>query len=118
MENRLPTEMTLDLFPGQSLDNLGQPSSHATRFVARHDRRGNLVFVDGHAETVRVADVIETRVAAGSTRGGAIMPQTRIVWTPDPSADPNCSRWLEPQAFAVIIAPLCVFQFISWACCC
>ncbi|HTD68005.1 MAG TPA: prepilin-type N-terminal cleavage/methylation domain-containing protein [Candidatus Limnocylindria bacterium] len=89
LENRLSTEMNVEFFPGQSGTDLGQPSSFATRFVARHDRRGNLVFIDGHAETLKGSDVVETRVATGLTRGGGIMPQTRIVWTADPAADPN-----------------------------
>jgi prepilin-type processing-associated H-X9-DG protein len=89
MENRQAAEMNVEFFPNQAAADLGQPSSYATRFVARHERRGNIVFVDGHAETFRGNEVVETRIAAGLTRGGAIMPQTKIVWTADPSLDPN-----------------------------
>jgi prepilin-type processing-associated H-X9-DG protein len=90
MENRLPTETSVAFFTGQANDgDLGQPSSFATRFVPRHDKRGNLVFADGHAETFAGKDVIETRTGPGLTRGGAIMPQTKVVWTPDPKVDPN-----------------------------
>ena len=89
MENRLDPELGLDFFPGQAPDNLGQPSSFATRLVPRHDKRGNLAFLDGHAESFRDTEVIETRIAPGYTRGGGIVPQTRIVWSADPELDPN-----------------------------
>ena len=89
LENRLSSETNVVFFPGQETTDLGQPSSFATRFVARHDRRGNLVFADGHAETMRGTDVVETRTGPGLTRGGAIMPQTRLVWTANPVTNPN-----------------------------
>ena len=89
MENRLSAEMSVAFFPGQETIDLGQPSSFATRFVARHDGRGNLVFADGHAQTFRGSAVVETRTGPGLTRGGAIMPQTNFVWTANPSTDPN-----------------------------
>ncbi len=90
LENRLPSETSVAFFTGQANDgDLGQPSSYAPRFVPRHDRRGNLVFADGHAETFAGKDVIETRTGAGLTRGGAIMPQTKVVWTADPLVNPN-----------------------------
>ncbi len=89
MENRLSAETSVMFFTGQATTDLGQPSSFATRFVARHDRRGNLVFADGHAETFAGRTVVETRTGSGLTRGGAIMPQTNIVWTPDPKSNPN-----------------------------
>jgi prepilin-type processing-associated H-X9-DG protein len=69
----------------QATTELGQPSSFASRFSTRHGGSGNLVFADGHAESVRV--MIETRV--GPNRGKAILPQTRVIWTPDPEANPN-----------------------------
>jgi prepilin-type processing-associated H-X9-DG protein len=89
MENRLPPEMSVAFFAGQATNDLGQPASFATRFVARHDQRGNLVFADGHAETLRGNDVVETRSGTGLTRGGAILPQSKIVWTANPKTNPN-----------------------------
>ncbi len=89
LENRQAGEMSVEFFPNQAAADLGQPSSYATRFVARHERRGNLVFVDGHAETLRGSEVVETRIAAGLTRGGAILPQAKVVWTADPATNPN-----------------------------
>jgi prepilin-type N-terminal cleavage/methylation domain-containing protein/prepilin-type processing-associated H-X9-DG protein len=89
MENRLSAETSVMFFPGQATTDLGQPSSYANRFVARHLRRGNLVFADGHAQTFRGDEVVETLTGAGRTRGGAIMPQTKMIWTPDPQSDPN-----------------------------
>ena len=89
MENRLSAETNVAFFPGQEMTDLGQPSSFATRFVARHDGRGNLVFADGHAQTYRGSAVVETRTGPGLTRGGAIMPQSNFVWTANPNTDPN-----------------------------
>ncbi|MDB6035571.1 MAG: N-terminal cleavage protein [Verrucomicrobiales bacterium] len=85
LENRLNGEAPVDI--AQSTTDLGQPSSYASRFVARHDKRGNLVFVDGHAEHLAGKDVVETK--AGPNRGSAIVPQTQVVWTPNPDANPN-----------------------------
>jgi prepilin-type N-terminal cleavage/methylation domain-containing protein/prepilin-type processing-associated H-X9-DG protein len=85
LENRLPGENPVD--PAQADTFLGQPSSYATRFVARHDHRGNIIFVDGHAENFRGSEVVET--TSGPNRGKAIMPQIRIVWTADPAGNPN-----------------------------
>ena len=85
LENLLAGETPVD--PAQNLTELGQPSSYASRFVARHDRRGNLVFVDGHAASHDGNRVVET--TPGPYRGKAILPQAEIVWTPDPSGNPN-----------------------------
>jgi len=85
LENLLVREQPVD--PAQATTDLGQPSSYASRFVARHDAYGNLVFVDGHAESVRGTDVVETK--PGPNRGKAILPQQKIVWTPNPSGNPN-----------------------------
>lgn len=85
LENLLPDETPVDI--AQAATDLGQPSSYASRFVARHDRRGNLVFVDGHVETFAGDEVVET--ASGPSRGKAKVPQDRIVWTPVPTQNPN-----------------------------
>lgn len=85
LENLLSGEKRVD--PAQPTDNLGQPSSYASRFVARHDGQGSLVFVDGHVESVRGTVVVDT--APGGTRGKARYPQDEIVWTPDPATNPN-----------------------------
>jgi prepilin-type N-terminal cleavage/methylation domain-containing protein/prepilin-type processing-associated H-X9-DG protein len=84
LENLLPGEAPVDL--AQPNTDLGQPSSYASRFVARHDGRGNLVFVDGHSENFRGREVVET---SGPYRGKAIVPQGKIVWTPTPDGNPN-----------------------------
>ena len=85
LENLLAREQPVD--PAQATTDLGQPSSYASRFVARHDSRGNLVFADGHAETLRGNDVVETH--SGPNRGKAILPQDRVIWTADPLGNPN-----------------------------
>ena len=81
LEGRLPGEPKAD--PGQAdpdLD-LGQPSVYASRFVTRHQQRGNLSFADGHAASYSGKEVV--------TNGLAFFPQSKIIWTADPSVDPN-----------------------------
>jgi prepilin-type N-terminal cleavage/methylation domain-containing protein/prepilin-type processing-associated H-X9-DG protein len=85
MENRLSGEPMVD--PLQAGDSLGQPSSYANRFVARHASSGNLAFVDGHAASFKGNQVVQTK-AKDLNEGKAILPQTEIVWTTDPSATP------------------------------
>lgn len=88
-ESRLKGEPMVD--PAQSADsdpNLGQPASYANRFAARHGAVGNLVFTDGHAESLRGSKVVETTVGSPN-KGKAILPQTQIVWTTDPTSNPN-----------------------------
>jgi prepilin-type N-terminal cleavage/methylation domain-containing protein/prepilin-type processing-associated H-X9-DG protein len=85
LENRVDViEPKID--PAQKDTDLGQPSSFASRFVARHAGVGNLTFVDGHSESLKGARVVETRPVSG--RGGAILPQAEVIWTPDPNATP------------------------------
>lgn len=79
LENRLPQEHAID--PWQYSFALGQPSAYATRVVARHQGRVNLAFADG-----------STRAIAGSsivTNGMAHFPQTPVIWTADPTRNPN-----------------------------
>jgi prepilin-type N-terminal cleavage/methylation domain-containing protein/prepilin-type processing-associated H-X9-DG protein len=85
LENRLAGEPMVD--PKQSTSNLGQPSSYASRFVARHNNMGNLAFVDGHAQAYKGNQVVQT-TPGDPNEGGAILPQTEIVWTTDPSVAP------------------------------
>lgn len=59
---------------GMADDNLGQPSVDAKRFSIRHGGRGNILFWDWHAEPFRGSAVVDPAT------GGAIQPQTRIVW--------------------------------------
>jgi prepilin-type N-terminal cleavage/methylation domain-containing protein/prepilin-type processing-associated H-X9-DG protein len=81
LENRLNGEPKA--VPAQKDDSkdpdLGQPSSFASRFVARHNRVGNLAFVDGHAQGYKDVQVVD------STTGKEIEPQTEIIWTADGS---------------------------------
>lgn len=85
-ENRLKGEAKVD--PAQSDTDLGQPSSYANRFAARHGGAGNLVFTDGHTETLKGPRVVET-APASPNKGKAILPQTQLVWTADPTSNPN-----------------------------
>jgi len=87
LENRLKGEPMVD--PHQKNDSdpdLGQPSSYANRFVARHSGYGNIAFADGHAKAFKGNLVVDTTPDPGE--GGAILPQTQIIWTLDPSQTP------------------------------
>jgi prepilin-type N-terminal cleavage/methylation domain-containing protein/prepilin-type processing-associated H-X9-DG protein len=85
LENRLANEPMAD--PQQATTDLGQPSSYANRFVARHGGMGNLAFVDGHAAGFKGNQVVQTK-KGDPNEGKAILPQTEIVWTTDPSVAP------------------------------
>ncbi|MEY2466838.1 MAG: hypothetical protein QOD03_1359, partial [Verrucomicrobiota bacterium] len=85
LENRLSNEPMVD--PAQATTDLGQPSSFANRFAARHAGLGNLAFADGHAASLKGTHVVETQ--PGPNRGKAILPQVELVWTIDPSSNPN-----------------------------
>jgi prepilin-type N-terminal cleavage/methylation domain-containing protein/prepilin-type processing-associated H-X9-DG protein len=85
LENRLTGDPMVD--GNQAKSDLGQPSSYANRFAARHAQRGNLVFADGHAANYKGPQVVQT--LPGPDEGNAILPQTEIVWTIDPNSNPN-----------------------------
>ncbi len=85
LENRLAGEPMIDL--AQATTDLGQPSSFANRFVARHANTGNLTFVDGHSAPFKAKQVVQTQ--PGPDRGKAILPQIEIIWTANPDDDPN-----------------------------
>ena len=84
LENMLSSNERID--PQQKTTDLGQPASFANRFAARHNKIGNLAFADGHAGGFKGSQVVQT--TPGSGEGGAILPQTDIVWTPDPNVTP------------------------------
>jgi prepilin-type N-terminal cleavage/methylation domain-containing protein/prepilin-type processing-associated H-X9-DG protein len=81
-----PQEIKVD--PAQADSDLGQPSSFANRFAARHALRGNLAFLDGHAAALKGIKVVETRTG-NPNKGKAILPQMDLVWTADPKLNPN-----------------------------
>ena len=85
MENLLAGETPVN--PKQPTTDLGQPSSYASRFAARHNQNGNLAFVDGHAASHKGNKVVETK-SGDPNEGKNIWPQTEIVWTTDPNAAP------------------------------
>jgi len=84
LENLLPGEPMVD--SKQATTDLGQPSSSANRFAARHNHVGNIAFADGHAAGCKGSQVVQT--TSGPGEGGAILPQTNIIWTQDPSQTP------------------------------
>ncbi|HAM70334.1 MAG TPA: hypothetical protein DCM86_01670 [Verrucomicrobiales bacterium] len=61
--------------------DLGQPSVYANRFSLRHQGRGNLALADGHAESLPGSTVVR--------EGKGIFPSGPVVWTADPTVDPN-----------------------------
>ena len=79
LDNRLTNEPPVH--PLQPDGQLGQPSAYASRFVARHHRRGTLAFADGHVQVLPGGDVV--------AEGFAFFPQTNIIWTAEPELDPN-----------------------------
>jgi prepilin-type N-terminal cleavage/methylation domain-containing protein/prepilin-type processing-associated H-X9-DG protein len=84
LENLLTVGEQID--PQQKNTDLGQPSSFASRFAARHAGIGNIAFADGHAHGYKGPTVVQTTPGAGE--GGAILPQGEIVWTLDPNDTP------------------------------
>ena len=84
LENLLPGDPMAD--PKQATTDLGQPSSSASRFAARHRSMGNIAFVDGHAAAYKGSQVVQTQPGTGE--GGPILPQTEIIWTQDPGMTP------------------------------
>lgn len=58
-EARLPNETSLPPSGGRN-DALGQPKVRESRFVARHNRQGIVVFCDGHAEAIPADKVTDT----------------------------------------------------------
>jgi len=79
LENRLPDEPGVD--PFQEPLERGQPSAYANRFVTRHRGRGQLSFADGHVELKAGWEVV--------TNGLAHFPQKSVIWTADPTLNPN-----------------------------
>ena len=60
----------------------GGAKANPRAFAARHNKKGVLIFIDGHAEVRGVYELIERN-------GRIIYPQQRVIWTPDPEEDPN-----------------------------
>ncbi len=59
-EARLPDERALPP-SGGAMDSLGQPKVRDSRFVARHNGNGIVVFCDGHAEALHHSKVFDTQ---------------------------------------------------------
>jgi prepilin-type processing-associated H-X9-DG protein/prepilin-type N-terminal cleavage/methylation domain-containing protein len=71
-----------ETLPGQDAYD-GRPHIFAKRFSARHDGRGNILFFDGHVETVLASEAV-------AADGTAYYPQTHLVqWTCSPEINPN-----------------------------
>lgn len=60
---RLPDERTLQpQGGGTKMDSLGQPKVRDSRFVARYNQAGTVVFCDGHVEMVKGTDAFNPKV--------------------------------------------------------
>jgi prepilin-type N-terminal cleavage/methylation domain-containing protein/prepilin-type processing-associated H-X9-DG protein len=70
--------------------DLGQPSTFASRFAARHSTGGNIAFADGRVAWMIGRSIVETR--PGYWHGFAIHPDGDVIWGPDPLEDPNISE--------------------------
>jgi prepilin-type processing-associated H-X9-DG protein/prepilin-type N-terminal cleavage/methylation domain-containing protein len=79
MDAGVPGEQRL---PGQTSEYDGRPHVFANRFSGRHDGRGNIVFFDGHVESLPAARVV-------TPEGDGFFPQHPVVWTCDPAMNPN-----------------------------
>jgi prepilin-type processing-associated H-X9-DG protein len=77
LDNRLQGEAKVH--PAMANENLGQPSSYADRFSARHSGGGNLAFADGHVQWYPGPKVVQTDNYS-PLRGGPIIDSTEIVW--------------------------------------
>ncbi len=60
----------------------GESKSAGRSFAARYAGQGVVTFLDGHAETLGVKDLL-------TDYGGLIFPQTTIIWTRTPEENPN-----------------------------
>ena len=60
----------------------GECKSAGRSFAARYGGQGVVTFLDGHAETLGVKDLL-------TEAGQLIFPQTTIVWTRTPEENPN-----------------------------
>ncbi len=60
----------------------GAPKGTARSFVARYNGKGVVCFLDGHADLFKPSDLL-TEI------GRLPYPQTEVVWTANPDADPN-----------------------------
>ena len=80
LESGFPGEPKID--PRQAAFD-GRPHTFANRAAFRHGRRCNFVMADGHVRSFAGPEVVDPAT------GGAFVPQTTVVWTPDPAMDPN-----------------------------
>ncbi len=101
-DEKLPLKMSMITHPSQTVlfleqglpgeekgaavqskkDYDGSPKGSAKSMAGRYSGSGVLVFVDGHAETRQVKDVL-------TETGRFPFPQTDIIWTRIPEEDPN-----------------------------
>ncbi len=84
LDNGLPGEPRL--CPFQALYT-GQPKAYASEFPGRHNRGGNILFVDGHVLTLAGKQVVEMNPTS-VFRGRAIYPPVEVVWRHDPALVP------------------------------
>jgi len=84
LESGLPNEKAFAVKGQDHTKFQGQPHVFASRFVTRYDKRGVLTFCDGHAEAL-----VGSKVVAPSGNAFFPVPAGGIIWTPDPTQNPN-----------------------------
>ena len=81
LEQGLPNENRSS--PLQSKNDYdGKPKGSAKSFIGRYDGQGVICFLDGHAELLKVEDLL-------TPHGTFPFPQTKVVWTRTPEENPN-----------------------------
>jgi len=83
LDNGIPGEERLCSFQSAYT---GQPKAFASQFPGRHNRGGNILFVDAHVLTLQGKDVVDMN-AASVNRGRAIFPG-EVIWRHDPALVP------------------------------
>jgi len=84
LDNGLPGEQRLSPFQAPYT---GQPKTFASQFPGRHNKGGNIAYVDGHVMTLAGTKVVDMDPAS-VFRGRAIYPPGEVVWCPDPDSVP------------------------------
>lgn len=83
-ESGLPGETKI--FPAQSTYN-GQSSSFASRSITRYNGQTILVFADGHAGQYAGQEIVDKNTGKAILDSNSL--QTTVLWTIDPSYNPN-----------------------------
>jgi prepilin-type processing-associated H-X9-DG protein len=84
LDNGIPGEQQLCSYQAPYT---GEPKAFASQFPGRHNRGGNIAFVDGHVATLTGAEVVDMNPAS-VFRGRGIYPPGEVIWRHDPALVP------------------------------